>query len=137
MAATIRKVEYFYAGVQDTPGEGHRFLAALASEGVNLLAFTAVPVGPGNTQFALFVDNPRKLKAAAERAGLTLSGPQHAILVQGDDELGALATIHRKLADASVNVFASTGVTDGRGGFGYIVHVRPEHVDEAAKALDL
>ena len=137
MAANIRRVEYFYAGVQDIPGEGHRFLAMLAKEGVNLVAFTAIPVGPGNTQVALFVDDAGALKAAAERVGVALSGPQHAILVQGDDELGALAGIHRKLAEADVNVFASTGVTDGRGGFGYVVHMRPEDVDAAATALGL
>ena len=137
MAAKIRKVEYFYAGVQDTPGEGHRFLAALAGEGVNLVAFTAIPVGPGNTQFALFVDDALQIKAAAERAKVQLSDPQHAILVQGDDELGALASIHQRLAEADVNVFASTGVTDGRGGFGYVVHLRPEDMEKAGRALGL
>ena len=46
MAARIRKVNYFYASVRDQPGEGYRLLTRLAGAGVNLLAFTATPVGP-------------------------------------------------------------------------------------------
>ena len=34
-------------------------------------------------------------------------------------------------------MFASTGVTDGRGGFGYVIYVRPEHFQSAASALQV
>ena len=64
-------------------------------------------------------------------------GPTRAFLVQGDDELGAVAAIHKKILDAEVNVFASWGVSDGRGGFGYVMYVRPERYEEAARALDV
>ncbi|NCF81468.1 MAG: hypothetical protein GWP74_07610, partial [Proteobacteria bacterium] len=56
---------------------------------------------------------------------------------QGDDEVGALARIHEKLLDANVHVFASTGGADGRGGYGYIIYVRPEEYERAAGALDV
>ena len=46
--------------------------------------------------------------AALDRAGMTLDGPQSALLVQGDDRMGALAEIHAKLMRARVNVYAST-----------------------------
>jgi len=58
-------------------------------------------------------------------------------LVQGDDELGALAELHMRLSDARVNVYASTGVADGRGSFGYIIYVRPEEYDRAVVSLAL
>jgi hypothetical protein len=58
-------------------------------------------------------------------------------LVQGDDELGALAELHMRLSDARVNVYASTGVADGRGSFGYIIYVRPEEYDRAVVSLGL
>ncbi len=51
-------------------------------------------------------------------------------------EVGALAVIHEKLLDANVHVFASMGVADGGGGYGYIIYVRPEEYDRAADALD-
>jgi hypothetical protein len=41
--------------------------------------------------------------------------------VQGDDELGAFASIRKRLAKAHVDVYASSGVTDGQGLFGYVI----------------
>jgi hypothetical protein len=34
-----------------------------------------------------------------------------------------------------VNVYASSGVTDGVGGYGYILYVKPEAYDRAARVL--
>jgi hypothetical protein len=96
-----------------------------------------LPVGPTRTQLTLFPEESARLVEAARRAGLTLDGPQPALLVQGDDELGALARVHRDLAQAGVNVYASTGVADGRGAFGYILYVRPDEYERAAQVLGL
>ncbi len=137
MAVHIRKAEYFHATARDVPGEGYRFLIALAEAGVNLLAFSAIPVGPEHTQLVLFAEDAERLKNIAAASGTNLVGPQHALLVQGDDELGALAGIHRRLAESGVNVFASNGVTDGRGGYGYVIYVRPGDLDEACRALGI
>ena len=57
--------------------------------------------------------------------------------MQGDDELGALAKVHHVLFQARVNVYASMGVSDGKGSYGYLIYVRPEAIDRAAKALGL
>jgi predicted amino acid-binding ACT domain protein len=135
MSFTIRRVDYFYTTVKDQPGEAYKLLSELAALGVNLLAFSGVPMGPMRTQFTLFPEDALKLADAAKKAGFGLDGPTSALLVQGDDELGALADIHRKLYEANVNVYASSGVADGRGSFGYVIYVRPEEYDRAAKAL--
>jgi hypothetical protein len=137
MAYTIRRVEYYYANIRDELGAAYRVLAQLADLGVNLLAFTAVPSGPNLAQFALFPEDPNKLAAEAHAAQLPLDGPYHAFLVQGDDELGALANVHEQLFQAGVDVYASSGVTDGRGAFGYVVYVREDQFERAAEALDL
>jgi hypothetical protein len=137
MAFTIRPVDYFYANVRDELGAASRVLAALAGRGVNLLAFTAVPSGPTLAQFALFPKDPSRLVAEARAAGLELEGPHHALLIQGDDELGALASVHKRLVDAGVDIYASTGVTDGRGAFGYVVYVREEQFEKARDAFEL
>ena len=137
MAHKIQKVDYFYTSVKDEPGSSYNLLNLLAERGINLLAFVAVPTGPSNTQLTIFPEDPSLLISEAKNAGFSLDGPHPAILVQGDDELGALQGIHNKLAMASVNVYASTGVTDGKGGFGYIVYVRPEQYELALEALDL
>ena len=137
MAYTIRRVEYYYANIRDELGAAYRVLAQLADLGVNLLAFTAVPSGPNLAQFALFPEDPNKLTAEAHAAQLPLDGPYHAFLVQGDDELGALASVHEQLFQSGVDVYASSGVTDGRGAFGYVVYVREDQFDRAAQALGL
>jgi hypothetical protein len=137
MPATIRGVDYFYATVKDRPGEAYRFLSQLSSENVNLLVFNAVPLGPEHTQLVLVPESIEQLARAAEKTGLVLTGPQRALLIQGDDHLGALAQIHQKLCDAKINVYASSGVTDGRGGYGYVLYVRPEDFDNAARLLGI
>ena len=137
MSLIIRKAEYFYTTVVDQPGEAYKILTQLEDIGVNLLAFTAIPMGPERTQFTLFPEDENTLREAAREAGFTLDGPHPAILVQGDDELGALTEIHNKLYRANVNVYASNGVTDGKGSFGYVIYIRPEEYDMAAAALEL
>ncbi len=137
MAYNIQRSEYFYVTVKDEPGEAYKLLAILAERGINLLAFTAVPIGPTNTQLSIFPDDPRRFTVEAKNAGFLIDGPYHALLVQGDDELGALSRVHVKLYDAKVNVYASSGVSDGKGSFGYVIYVRPEDYQKAVEALGI
>jgi hypothetical protein len=135
MAYTVKRVEYFYTTITEEPDEGFQVLSQLAEQGINLLAFTAVPVGPMRIQFALFPADAAKLGALAKQVGFTLDGPHSALLVQGDDELGALSIVHRKLGQADVSVYASSGVTGGKGRYGYVIYVRPDQIERAVAAL--
>ncbi len=135
MAARISRADYYYATIKDAPGHAYQLLSQLAAAEVNLLAFNAMPLGPEHTQLMLFPDDVARLAEVAEQAGISLTGPQHAFLIQGDDRLGALAGIHRKLSGAKINVYASHGVTNGSGGYGYLVYVRPDQFSEAANVL--
>jgi len=135
MNLSIRRVEYFYANVKDTPGAAYQFLTRLGEAGVNLLAFNAIPTGPENAQLVIFPERPDMLRKVTEEMRMPLDGPHVAFLIQGDDRLGAFADIHHRLYDGGVNVYASNGVTDGRGGYGYILWVRPEDCEKAEKVL--
>lgn len=137
MACTIRRVDYFHTTVRDQPGEAYKILTTLEELGINLLAFTAVPIGSDVTQLTIFPEDAHLLLHQAKDAGILLEGPHRALLVQGDDELGALAQIHRKLYEANINVSASSGVTDGRGSFGYVIYVRSEDFDRAAEIVGI
>ena len=137
MAFEIRRVDYFYTAVRDQPGEGYQILSLLEEMGINLLAFTAIPIGPVHTQLTLFPEDPGKMEEAATRAGLSLDGPHPALLVQGDDELGALVEVHRKLYAAGVNIYAASGVADGKGSYGYVIYVRPKAIERALDALEV
>ncbi len=136
MATTIKQVQYFYTTTADRPGEGFRVLSLLADIGINLLAFTAVPSGPMRTQLTLFPEDPARMKNEGERAGLRLEGPNSALMVQGDDKLGALAEVHRKLYEAEINVYASSGIADPNGSYSYIMYVQQSEMDKAIQLLE-
>jgi hypothetical protein len=135
MKFSLRSVEYFYTRVEDEPGRAYGLLAKLAAEDINLLAFSAVPYGPNHVELTIFPDRSTDFQRIAQKLGWVLNGPQHACLIQGDDNLGALAEIHKRLRDANVNIYASTGVTDGEGRYGYVIYVKEEDHQLATKAL--
>lgn len=136
MAHRIRPVHFFEATVRDTPGEAYQILQVLALSQVSLIAFSAVPSGTKHALLTLFPVEPKKLLAVARESGLEMAGPKHGFLIQGDDQLGALVDIHRRLYEASINIVSATGVSDGRGGFGYIVLVPEADYERAAQILE-
>jgi len=135
LAESVRRAEYFYAIVDDKPGEARRLLEYCSAHGVGLMSFTAFPIGEGRAQLDFFPEDVMKLKLAAREAGISLVGPKKAFLIQGADRLGALVEHHLRLANAGVSVYAANGTTDRRGGFGYVLWVKPEDYEKAAKAL--
>ena len=137
MPCNISKVEYFRTTIQNQPGEAYKFLSQLALLKINLLAFSATPVTPTETQLTFFPENPKFMKNEASLAGMYMKGPSPALLVQCDDRLGALADIHLAIYEAGVNVKSSGVVTDGRGAFGYVIHVDSKDFDKAAATLGL
>jgi hypothetical protein len=64
-----------------------------------------------------------------------LVGPKKAFLIQGGDRIGALYDFHLKLSNAGINIYASNGVVDGTGRFGYVIWVNPDDYENASKAL--
>ena len=75
------------------------------------------------------------LRVPAEKAGLKLTGPKRAFLVQGDDRVGAVADVARKLAEAKVNIIAAAAASGGGGRYGMVVWVPQADYEKAAKAL--
>jgi len=132
----IRRVQYYTANVTDRIGSAYQVLSELAKSKNNLLAFSCIPVGPSSLQVTLFPDDANQLERTSGSMGLTLTPPQHAFLLQGDDEIGALTDVHRQLYDAKVDVYAANGVSDAGGSFGYLLYVRPDDYERAARILD-
>ena len=135
MADAIRRVEYYYVTVADKPGAGVSVLSPLLEAGVNLLAYLGFPSGRGKSQIDLVPEDAKALKQAAKKAGLKLSRPKRALLIQGDDRPGAVADVNRKLADAKINITASAAASDGAGRYGMILWVAAKDYSKAAKAL--
>ena len=135
MALKVRTVEYFYTRLEGEPAKAYEFLEKLASEEINLLAFSAVPYGPNRMELTIFPERTELLVQRAKELGWVLTGPYHACLIQGDDQLGALAQIQKTLIDAGVSIYASSGVTDGVGRYGYVIYLKEGDHANAAKVL--
>ena len=135
MALTVRNAEYFYVRTEDSREKAYELLAQLASAEVSLLAFSAVPFGPNHVELTIFPDRSDTFIQLAKKLGWVVAGPQHAFLVQGDDHLGALADIQRMLLEADVEIYASSGVTDGSGRFGYVIYFKEADHARAARVL--
>jgi hypothetical protein len=134
MADTIRRVSYFYTTIPDKPGEGTRLLDVLRRAGVNLLALHAFP-SARKAQVDFVPTDAGAFAAAAKGAKIKLSKPKTAFLVDGDDRVGALASLLGRLAAAKINVTAVTGLCAGMGRYGAILWVNARDVNKAAAAL--
>src|SRR5579875_3171279 len=117
VADTIRIVDYYYIEAPNKPGEGARMLRHLGDAGVNLALLHAFPSGR-RTQVDFVSTDAAALKRAARPAKWKLVGPKKAILVNGDDRVGAL-----------------TGIAAGAGRFGAVIWVDPRNVRRAAQLL--
>ncbi len=123
--------------VRDDVEGASRVLTQLEELGVDLLAFAAIPNASSSVQFMIVPEDPGKLAAEAARNRLRLEGPHPALLVRGDDRLAALASVHRRLFAAHADVYASAGVSDERGTFGYMIYVREDQFASAVETLGL
>ncbi len=134
MALNVRNAEYFYVRIENTRESAYELLAQLASKGqpacLQRLAF-----GPNYVELTIFPDRSDTFIQLAKKLGWVVAGPQHAFLIQGDDRLGALADIQRMLLEGDVEIYASSGVTDGSGRFGYVIYFKEEDHERAARAL--
>jgi hypothetical protein len=133
MSDRVRKVDYFYVTVSNTPGQAAKVLAALAGRGVNLLAFSGFPSG-GKGQLDLVPEDSAALARAAKKLKLKLSKKKSGFLLQGDDRVGAMTKTLNALAEAKINVTALDAVAGG-GRFAAIFWVKPKKVAKAAKLL--
>ncbi len=134
MSDTLRKVDYFYAMVPNTPGQGAKVLRGLADAGVDLLACSAFPDGR-RAQLDLVPADSARLQRAAKKMGVKLSKKKTGFLLRGTDRVGAMTGMLDKLAAAKINVTAIDAVTAGAGRFGAIFWVKPQKVAKAAKVL--
>ena len=135
MTFSVRTVEYFYTIVEEEPNRAITFWRDWLPNRSTCLPLALYLLARITSNLQSSRDRSEELQRVAEKLGWTLIGPQHACLVQGDYHLGALAEIHRRLLDTGVSIYASTGVTDGEGHYGYVIYVKEEDHQAAARAL--
>jgi len=134
---TIKRANYYHTIVEDKHGKGYWLLEHFRQKGVNLKAFVAFPLGGGKSQLDFVVEDVELLRQAALEAGIELTGPKRAFIAQGDDEVGAIVDLHRKLTAAEINIHAGSGLSGGAGTFCYLFWVKSDDYEKAARALGI
>jgi len=135
MPFDARIVECYTTTIEGYAAEASRLLSLFARAGVSLLAFKAVPVEPHGTQFTLVPNDGSRMTAGADKAGLKLDGPHPALLIQGNDESGALSEIYDTLSRANIRPAESSGIADIQGSYGVIFYIGKDDCEKAAAAL--
>jgi hypothetical protein len=74
---------------------------------------------------------------AARAVGLKLSNKKSGFLIQGEDRVGAVADIAKRLADARINVTSVQLFCAGSGRYGGMLWVNAPDLRKAAKALGI
>jgi hypothetical protein len=135
MLFNVRQIEYTNIVVEYRVSDASKLLSTLASGGIDFLAYKATNIGGKQTVFTLFSDSAQKMAEVADKHGFKVDGPYSAILVKGDEEIGALAAIYEKLSQANINVDESSGIAHIKGGYGLILYIKQEDCKEALMAL--
>jgi hypothetical protein len=135
MGDKVQRVSYWHMEVPNKSGEGLKVLGALKEASVNLLSFTAFPVGGGRSELVLVPETIDAFTKAAKDAGLALSAKKEAFFIQGPERPGVVAEVLKKLADAKINIHAANAASGGTASYGFILWVKPEDFAAAARAL--
>ena len=135
MAYRVQKVNYCKMTVPSRAGQGAQILKAISDAGINMQAFTGFPVGGGKSQVDIISGDMAAVRRLAKKEGWRLSATKKSFMVQGNDEVGAIQKVIKRLADARINIVAMDAVAAGRGRYGMILWVKPKDYRRAARAL--
>jgi len=135
MAYETRKAEYCYVTARNRAGAAAELLASLKEGGVSLLGFLGFPTKAGKAQIDLVVDKVAPIQKIAKEQRWKVSKPKQCFVLQGTDEVGAVAESMSALAAGDVNVIAAAAVASGDGRYGLLLWVKKKDYNRAAKLL--
>ena len=104
-----------FSTLDDRPGTLAKVTDAIASAGINIEGYAAVPSGKdGKGVFRVITKDPASTKKALEGAGFKVQEERDVALVEVDDRPGVLAQILRRVAENEVNVGPTYSITQNR-----------------------
>ena len=130
--ATVKRVPYFKAKVEDKPGALLALAKDLMSKKLSLLSLKGIGQG-AHGEVLVVAKDPDKLRIAWRDSG-TLIEEGSVFFVSGVDKAGALLPSLDALAKAGVNVVATEAVAVGKS-YGAILWVDPSDIEKTEKAL--
>jgi hypothetical protein len=135
VADEIRRIDYYYVTVPYIAGEAARISNALLKSGIALLAFSGFPRGVGRSRLHFIPEDSAAFKNAAKDLGLKLGKKKTGFLIRGKDQLGAVAGVLDRLAQANIAVTSVQAVSAGAGRFRALLWVKPLDVHNTANQL--
>ena len=135
MKFNVRRLEYVNIEVDFRVSDASRLLSTLAGSGIDFLAYKATSKKGKRAQFTLFSESAPQIAEVAGKNQFKVDGPYSAIVVSGNEEIGALAAIYERLSQANIDVDESSGIAHINGGYGVVLYVKQEHCDKALVAL--
>ena len=135
MTNIVRSIDYYYTEVPNRPGAAAKVLNAFETADVNLIVYNGFPISGLRAQLVFVPTDRDAFSAAAQKAGIKLVGPNICFLIQGEDSVGAVAEIARKMGQARINITAIQAIAAGEGRYGAILWVRPRNVEKTAQIL--
>ena len=133
MPLCVKKVTQFKVQMEDRPGQLAEIARGAANEGINFLAMTGYPREKGRAEIIGVPEDADKAKRLAANAGISVETAE-ALLITGDDKLGAVAVIAEKVAALGVNIKACDAMAV-EGKFALWLYVAPADLDKVAEAL--
>jgi hypothetical protein len=136
VSLTVRKVKVRkVADLPDRPGAVAEQLATAAANGVGLAALVAYVMTPGESgQGWLVLEDEESHGELADMVGCHVVSDLPAVLVTGENLIGAGAQVAKKLASAGLNARFMQAMGVGPS-FAMLVGFRTQ--DEVSKALEL
>jgi hypothetical protein len=135
MLDPIERFDYQYLITDDRTLHAAEIVASLTESGIDLLAFSEFPRGPGKLQVDLITKSGRSLETVAEEMGWKLSQRKPVFLIQGEDRPNAIGRILNRLAGADIRVTAMQAVAAGAGRFGALLWVEAPEVERTTLML--
>jgi hypothetical protein len=101
--------------LEDRPGTLAKATDAIASAGINIEGYCAVPSGKeGKGTFRVVTTDPASTRKALEAAGFKVQEERDTAVIDLEDRPGALAQVLRKLAANELNVGPTYSITQNR-----------------------
>jgi hypothetical protein len=101
--------------LDDRPGTLYKAAQTIASAGINIEGYCAVPSGKdGKGTFRVVTKDPSNTRKALESAGFKVHEERDVMLVEAEDRPGFLAQFLRKVAENEVNVGPTYTITNDR-----------------------
>lgn len=101
--------------LEDRPGTPAKATNAIASAGINIEGFCALPCGKeGKAVFHVQTSDPASTGPAARGAGFKVHEEWDTVLIDAENGPGFLAEVLRKVADHELNVGPIYSITDNR-----------------------